>query len=134
MSLPTGAIIEAVYDRLAAELSETVGFAGTVRGASYVAISYVTAVAEETATSRFFTNTLSVRCHTSFNRGQTRPLDATTLADNVEAALRDTEISLDGQANLYLSAPSITPNAYEMDDGRDAYDVILQYDLTTQEV
>lgn len=133
MSLPLATIIEAVYDRLDAELSETVGYAGSVAGTQYVAIQVPAAVASEKKTSETYDTTVSIRCHTEHDRGQRQPLTAANLADSVEAAIDSSPISLTGHANLYLNKPDITEITYEVGAGRDAHDIILTYEIITQQ-
>jgi hypothetical protein len=133
VSLPLAAIIEAVYDRLSGELSESVGYAGSVTGTKYVAIQVPAAVASEKKTSETYDTTISIRCHTEYDRGQRQPLTAANLAQSVNTAMESNPLPLTGHVNLYLNAPDLTESTYQVGNGRDAHDIILTYEIITQQ-
>lgn len=139
-SLPQGDILEAVYDRLTAELTDgepsvDVRFAGSggAAPAKYVAIDMPNAETRDTLTTEGYDNTVVLRCHTEHPMGRAQPLAAMQLAAAAHAGLDGWAIDLGpDHAALYLSTPRWTKSQYDMDRGRQALDVILTYTLKTQ--
>lgn len=137
MSLPIDDILEEVYDRLTAELTEDVRYAGAGGAApdTYVAIQLPKGTRRETKTTRGYTATLVCRCHTEHATGQAEPLGVMQLASSVDDALSGWSPDLGpDHAALYLSTPNYNDNSYAIGDGRRGLDYVLTFDLITQNV
>lgn len=135
MSLPLDDILTAVYDRLSAQLSEEVRYAGAGGAApdTYVAIQIPTATRDNTLTSDGHTHTLSIRCHTEHATGEAQPLEVMQLASSAKEALDDWTPNIGpDHAALYLSTPSYNDSSYPIDNDRRGLDYILTYTLRTQ--
>jgi len=137
MSLPHADVLTEIYDRLDAQLSVDVRFAGSggTAPAKYVALQMPSAERRDTFTTRGYDHTVTVRCHTEHAAGQARPLRAMQLAEDAKAALEGWQMDISpDHAALYLSSPSVTENSYAMDDSRRALDYVLTYTLKTQDL
>jgi shikimate 5-dehydrogenase len=137
MSLPLEPILTAVYDRLTAQLSEPVRYAGAggAAPARYVALQIPGADSRVTKTTRSHDTTLTLRCHTEHPTGQAKPLEAMQLAQAAETALDGWSPGLGpNHAALYLSDPTTTENRYGIGDGRRGLDVVLTYTLKSQDL
>jgi len=136
MPLPHSDILEAVYDRLEAQLADPVRYAGAGGAAPsrYVAIDMPTAPRRDTKTTDGHTVTLVVRCHTEHALGRAAPLDAHGLASSVSDALKGwaPDLSPD-HAALDLSNPNVSESTYRIGTSdREALDIVLTYRLITQ--
>lgn len=136
-NLPHKKILTEVYDGLTAALSEEVRYAGAggEAPATYVALQLPVATRRDTLTSSGYDPALRVRCHTEHPKGRAKPVDAFGLAETVQDAMESLSISLGpDHALLDLSNPNVTESSYDMDAGRAALDIILEYDLMTQHI